>query len=365
MFDHHLEVLLERVSAAQLPCQGDLESLLGVADDRQIARIFAFADSVRKQYMGDGVLLRGLIEFSNHCRNSCAYCGLNKSNKSLQRYRLTDDEILASAALIASQRIKTIVIQSGEDEELDVQKFAETIRRIKTRYDMAITLSLGERSTDEYRLWREAGADRYLLKIETSDKALYESLHPEMSFETRLRCLDDLRMLGYQVGSGCLVGLKGQTIASLAADIIFFARRQLEMIGIGPFIPHVKTELASQPTGNVQLTLKVIALTRIVVKDAHIPGTTALGSIGPGDGRVDALRAGANVLMPNFTPLPYRQLYDIYPGKRCITEAPGACAFCMDAMVASIGRTIDHSRGDSPRFVRTPSLDAANIVRND
>jgi biotin synthase len=364
MTDSQLDILLETVSDAETPSQADLEVLLSISDDRRVARIFAFADEVRKRHMGDGVLLRGLVEFSNHCRNTCAYCGLNRNNKRLQRYRLTSDELLESAALIAAQRIKTIVLQSGEDDELDAGWLATMVSEMKARHDMAVTLSVGERSTEDYRLWREAGADRYLLKIETSDKKLYDSLHSEMSFENRIRCLDDLRMLGYQVGSGCLVGLKKQTIASLAGDILFFHENQFEMIGIGAFIPHGMTELHDQPVGDVQLALKVVALTRIVVKDAHIPATTALGSIGPSDGRIDALRAGANVLMPNFTPLPYRQLYDIYPSKRCVTEAPGSCGSCMDAMAMAIGRTIDYSRGDSLRKVRTQAASDTGLIRN-
>jgi biotin synthase len=362
MTDSHLDILLERVSASDSPSQADLENLLAVEDAGQVARIFAFADLVRREYMGEGILLRGLVEFSNHCRNTCAYCGLNKNNTRLERYRLTMAELLESAAQIASQRIKTIVLQSGEDDGADAEWLAEAVRTIKSRDNMAVTLCVGERTADEYRLWRDAGADRYLLKIETSDADLYRRLHPGMSFENRVRCLDDLRALGYQVGCGCLVGLKGQTIASLAGDIRFFKARNFEMIGIGAFIPHGMTELHDQPVGNVELTLKVLALTRIVVKDAHLPATTALGSIGEGDGRVAALQAGANVLMPNFTPLPYRRLYDIYPGKRCVTEAPGSCGSCMDMMAGAIGRTVDFSRGDSPRM--GPASDGKGVVRN-
>jgi biotin synthase len=352
-----LTKLLENIYASNMPLPVDLEMLLAVEDERQVAEIFRFADAVRKQYMGDGVLLRGLVEFSNYCRGTCAYCGLNRNNSTLQRYRLGTDELLESAAYIASQRIKTIVLQSGEDDDLDPKWLADAVATIKSRHDIAVTLCVGERSTEEYKLWREAGADRYLLKIETSDARLYASLHRGMSFDNRLRCLDDLRELGYQVGSGSLVGLKGQTIPNLAADILFFKQRNFEMIGIGAFIPHGMTELRDQPVGNVQLTLKVIALTRIVTKNAHMPATTALGSIGQGDGRLAALQAGANVLMPNFTPLPYRQLYDIYPGKRCVAEAPGSCGSCMDVMAQAIGRTIDYSRGDSLRKAQTKTPD--------
>jgi biotin synthase len=289
----------------------------------------------------------GIVEFSNRCRNTCYYCGLNRKNIKLKRYRLSTEELLKSIDLIASCNVKTVVLQSGEEDDLDAAWLAGVIREIKSKYDMAITLSVGERDRKEYQLWKEAGADRYLLKIETSDKALYESLHPEMSFDNRLRCLNDLRELGYQVGSGIIVGLRGQMIETLANDILFFQKNDFDMIGIGPFIPHVETELACEKAGDVLLTLKMVALTRIVTRNAHIPATTALGSIEKKDLRLEALKASANVLMPNFTPQPYRKYYEIYPGKRCVEEKAGLCAFCMDAMVSSIGRYIDYSKGES------------------
>jgi len=352
MTDADLDILLQQVYEDDQPTVEDLAALLAVEDEEQMQAIFTFADDVRRQHMGDGILLRGLVEFSSHCRNTCAYCGLNRNNTHVQRYRLSSDELLGCAALIASHGIKTIVLQSGEDNGLDANWLAEMITEVKARHDMAVTLCVGERSTEEYALWRQAGADRYLLKIETSDEELYGSLHPGMSFWNRLRCLDDLRMLGYQVGSGCLVGLKGQTLASLARDIVFFAERRLDMTGIGVFIPHAMTAMHDQPHGNVALTLKVVALTRIAVKDAHMPATTALGSISLEDARIAALQAGANVLMPNYTPLPYRRLYDIYPGKRCLAETCG-CDSYSDSMMKTIGRAIDYSRGDSLRMPRT------------
>jgi biotin synthase len=212
---------------------------------------------------------------------------------------------------------------------------------------MAVTLSAGERTTEDYALWRSAGADRYLLKIETTNRRLYSELHPQMSFDNRLRCSSDLTALGYQNGSGSIIGLPGQTVADIAGDIVFFAQEQFDMIGIGPFIPHSGTDLRDCPAGDINVVLKAIAAARIVTKDAHIPATTAVGSINGGDYRKAALAAGANVLMPNFTPLPYRQLYEIYPGKRCVTETTGTCVSCVDMMARAIGRTIDRSRGDS------------------
>ena len=196
-------------------------------------------------------------------------------------------------------------------------------------------------------MWKEAGADRYLLKIETSDPDLYTQLHPGMSFENRRRCLQDLRDLGYQTGSGNLVGLKGQTVTYLARDIQFFKGGNFDMISVGPFIPHPQTPLAREPAGGLLMTLKMTALARIVSRNAHIPATTAIGSLHGRDERPKALVAGANVVMPNFTPAPYRRDYEIYPNKRCLSEDAGLCPACLEHMVAGIGRWVDYSRGDS------------------
>jgi biotin synthase len=344
-----LQSILTRVYESPLPEAADLEYLLSLEEQTAVETLFSFADNVRRQHMGDGILLRGIVEFSSFCRNTCYYCGLNRNNAELQRYRLTQEELLKSVAAIASSNIRTVVLQSGEDDGLAPEWLAEVIREIKIRFDMAVTLSIGERPMEDYRLWRESGADRYLLKIETSDKALYETMHPNMSFENRLRCLRDLRALGYQVGSGSIVGLKRQTAAHIANDIRFFKSMGFDMIGIGPFIPHGSTEFRGDQPGSVQMTLKTVALTRIVTKTAHLPATTALGSIDVQDYRVQGLKAGANVLMPNFTPQPYRQQYEIYPGKRCVNGPVGACSCCMEGMAASIGRHIDHARGDALR----------------
>jgi biotin synthase len=346
-----IEALLEKVYSEN-PCQSeDLEYLLALEEKKDMVSLFAFADKVRKQFMRDGIILRGIIEFSNFCRNSCFYCGLNRNNKTLSRYRLSKEEILDSARQLCSCGIKTIVLQSGEDDALDAYWLAEVIKEIKSALAIAITLSVGERDKEDYRIWREAGADRYLLKIEATDQRLYESLHPGMSFRNRLKCLQELRGLEYQVGSGNIVGLKGQTIKDIAADILFFQAGEFDMLGIGPFIPHGKTELGNQKPADANLTLKTLALTRIVTKNTHLPATTALGSL-ERDFRPQGLTAGANVLMPNFTPWPYRGLYEIYPGKRCLDEAVTSCPGCMEKIAESLGRFIDYSRGDSLKINR-------------
>jgi biotin synthase len=355
-----LRTILERVYAADMPDRADLEAVLRVTTPSELDVLFDLASHVRRQFVGDGVVLRGIIEFSNVCRNSCAYCGLNKQNTRLERYRLTHDEVLAAARNVAAEGIRTIVLQSGEDDRLDADWLRRVIEEIKARFDVAVTLCVGERSRDEYQLWRQAGADRYLLKIETSDPDLYASLHPRMSFENRLRCLRDLAELGYQTGSGTLVGLKGQNIASLAGDIQFFKAGDFDMISPSPFIPHPQTPLADQPAGDLTMALKMIALTRIVSRSAHIPASTAIGSLNGRDGRPKALAAGANVLMPNFTPTPYRRQYEIYPNKRCVNERPGECRGCMEQVVASVTRRIDWSRGDSRKIQSLASLVKTN-----
>ena len=337
---------LKKIFSEPWPELKDLEFVLNCQEPAEVEEVFNFADQVRRQFMGDGILLRGLVEFSNYCRNSCFYCGLNKNNGELERYRLSKEEILSCVEKISSCGIKTVVLQSGEEDGLDPVWLKAVIEAIKAEFEVAITLSVGERTKDEYKLWKNSGADRYLLKIETSNKELYDSLHAGMSFDNRLRCLMDLRELGYQVGCGNMTGLPGQTPRMIADDILFFKEQDFDMIGIGPFIPHHQTRLASQKKGDVLLTLKALALTRIVTKNSHLPATTALGSLEE-DFRSKGLRSGANVLMPNFTPLKYKKLYQIYPGKRCISEPAGACAACMDFLARSVGRYIDYARGDS------------------
>jgi len=356
------EHVLERIYTADPPDRGDVEYVLRLDDPRQQKVLFDFANRVRQEFIGDGVLLRGIIEFSNVCRNTCAYCGLNRYNARLERYGLTEADILAAAEQICHTGIKTIVLQSGEDDNLDAEWLARIIKAMKSRFDVAITLSVGECRREVYQLWKAAGADRYLLKIETADPDLYERLHPEMSFENRIRCLEDLAELGYQTGSGDLVGLKGQTVESLANDILFFKKGNFDMLSVSPFIPHPDTPLANEAAGSLMMTLKMTALTRIVSRNAHIPATTAIGSLRDRDERPRALAAGANVLMPNFTPAPYRRQYEIYPNKRCVNENAGACPTCMAAMVAPLGRWVDHSRGDSLRA--KPQADLAGVQRN-
>ena len=341
-----LKEILKRIYIVKLPDLEELEYLLSLEDKEELNYLFSFADKVRKEHCGSGIILRGIIEFSSFCCRECFYCGLNKNNRKLKRYRMSKEELLKAVEYLAACNIKTVVLQSGEDPELDILWLKDIIEHIKLRFDLAITLSVGERSLDDYRLWRQAGTDRYLLKMETLDKNLYSSMHPGMDFDQRLDCLSTLEKLGYQVGTGNIIGLPGQSLKSIAKDIIFFKQGNFDMVGIGPFIPHGNSQFSGEKKGSAMLTLKTIALTRIITRNAHIPATTALGSLNK-DYRSDGLKCGANVLMPNFTPQPFRKLYAIYPGKRCVDEPVGACDFCMDGVAKSLGRCIDYSKAHS------------------
>ena len=309
-----------------------------LSDNSKNNEIFEKADSIRQENVGDEVHLRGLIEFSNICKRQCKYCGLRSENRTIERYRILKNEILECTQNAVKMGYKTVVLQSGEDDYYDSDKLCEIIREIK-KLDLALTLSIGEKSYDEYKAFKKEGADRYLLRIETTDKNLYQEMHPNASFENRVNCLMNLKSLGYETGTGCLVGLPNQTIESLAEDILFFKELDADMIGIGPFIPHEQTPLAQAPKGDFWLALKVMALTRINLPDINIPATTAMETLNP-NGRLIALQSGANVVMPNITSKEYRAKYEIYPGKICIGESPEQCRGCIEGKIKSIGRSI-------------------------
>lgn len=319
-------------------------------NDERNDEIFSLADETRKKYVGDEVHLRGLIEFSNICKCSCRYCGLQSTNKNIDRYRLSVDDILSCAKNASDLGYKTIVLQSGEDNFYTKDIMCKIIKEIK-KLDVALTLSIGEKSYDELKAFRQAGADRYLIRIETTDKVLYKRLHPNMSFENRLRCLKDLKKLGYEVGTGCLVGLPNQTMESLADDILFFKEINADMVGIGPFIPHPNTCLKDEKQGDFTLALKVMALTRIMLKDINIPATTAMETINP-NGRIIALQSGANVVMPNVTMSQYREKYEIYPNKICTNETPDKCSKCIQGKILSIGRQVSRGFGNRAKSTR-------------
>ena len=312
-------------------------------DDSQNEWLFSLADKIRKEYVGDEVHLRGLIEFSNICKCTCKYCGLRYENSEVERYRISTPSILSTAKKACAAGYKTIVLQSGEDRFFSQKVMCEIIEEIK-KLDVALTLSIGERSFDDYKAFKESGADRYLIRIETTDKNLYKEMHPNMSFENRVRCLKDLKTLGYEVGTGCLVGLPSQTIESLAGDILFFKEINAEMIGIGPFIAHPQTPLKNCANGDLTLSLKVMALTRIMLKNINIPATTAMETLNP-DGRLIALQSGANVIMPNVTDVNYCEKYDIYPNKAHLDDDILHSRKIVEDKLKTIGRTVAKDYG--------------------
>jgi biotin synthase len=312
-------------------------------DDSQNSWLFSYANKVRKENVGDEVHLRGLIEFSNICKRNCKYCGLRCENKFLDRYRISPEDIIKYAKKATEMGYKTIVLQSGEDEYFSRETLCQIIKEIK-KLDVALTLSVGERSFEDYKAFKDYGADRYLMRIETTDKNLYKIMHPNMNYENRVECLKNIKKLGYETGTGCLVGLNGQTADSLANDILFFKELDADMVGIGPFIAHPHTPLKDDKNGDFTLALKVMALTRLMMPNINIPATTAMETLNP-NGRIIALESGANVVMPNVTTTEYRAKYEIYPNKICINENPSMCRNCIEGKIKSIGRTIASNKG--------------------
>jgi biotin synthase len=322
------------------------------AEGQEEGILFHEADALRAQTMGDAVHLRGLIEFSNYCRKNCRYCGLRKDNRKLSRYRLAGEELIETPVRAERIGYRTVVLQSGEDLYFSGELIADIIREIKSKTELAITLSLGERDASTYAAWREAGADRYLLRIETTDPKLFSRLHPDDDIDERKRCLFVLKELGFQLGSGVMAGLPGQDAASLARDVIWLRGLGAEMIGVGPFIPHPGTPLKDEKGGTLGQALRLVAVLRLVFPHAHIPATTAMGSLDP-LGRERALQAGANVMMPNITPVDVRPLYELYPNKICLDENADRCFACVASRIISINRTIGAGPG---HVIRDPAI---------
>jgi biotin synthase len=318
-------------------------------DPRALETLWRTADRIRRECVGDAVHLRGLIELSNHCRQACVYCGINAARRGLERYRMTPGEILDTARLAHTFGYGTVVLQAGEDPGITRDGMADTVRRIKGETGLAVTLSLGERTPDALATWREAGADRYLLRFETSDTALYHRLHapgrPAPETHPRLALLAELRRLGYETGGGVMIGLPGQTVDTLARDILTFRDLDMDMVGVGPYLAHPgAAAIAPEPAADGQVPVDdrvvytVIALTRLLCPEANIPCTTAVATLDPAAGRRLGLSRGANVVMPNLTPMRYRPLYDIYPAKAGRDQTPDAMHAEVLHDLAAIGR---------------------------
>ncbi len=330
----------------------EFEQLILCEDKETIEYLASKAREVREAVYGKDVYLRGLIEFTNYCKNDCLYCGIRRSNKNADRYRLTDEQILNCCEVGYKLGFRTFVLQGGEDAYFSDEVLIPLIKEIKEKYpDCALTLSVGEREKDSYQKLFDAGADRYLLRHETADKEHYESLHPaELSFEHRMQCLWDLKEIGYQVGCGMMIGSPNQTVKHLIKDLRFLQDFKPEMVGIGPFIPHHDTPFADRETGSVDITLKLLSIIRIMLPEVLLPATTALGTA-DGLGREKGILAGANVVMPNLSPTDVRGKYLLYDNKICTGDEAAECIRCMTLRVQKVGYEVVQKRGDHIRFI--------------
>ncbi|MGM9977726.1 MAG: [FeFe] hydrogenase H-cluster radical SAM maturase HydE [Clostridium sp.] len=330
----------------------ELEFLLENLNDDSKKYLIEKSNLTRMKVYGDKVYLRGLIEFTNYCVRNCMYCGIRASNKNAERYRLTIDEILECAELGDRLGYKTYVLQGGEDPYFTDDIMVEIISKIKKRFpENAITISLGERSYESYEKMFKAGADRYLIRHETATKELYEKLHPGASFENRRRCLEDLKKIGYQIGSGFMVGLPGQKISDLVNDLLYVKELNPHMVGIGPFISHKDTPLKNEKNGTLEDTITLIAILRLLLPTALIPATTSLGTINP-LGRELGIKAGANVVMPNLSPTSVREKYSLYDGKICTGDEAAECRRCIEGRINRAGFKVEVSRGDNIEWKR-------------
>ena len=345
----------------------EILSWLRETDESRLETLWKTADETRAAHVGDEVHLRGLIEVSNRCARGCAYCGISCRAPAVERYLMSREEILSCAGLARAYGFGTVVMQAGEDPAITGPWMARVIREIREATGLAITLSLGERSDDDLRQWREAGADRYLLRFETTDRALYRRIHPDLpgNVSDRLAQLEKMRDLGFEIGTGVMVGIPGQTWETLAADIAAFRNYDMDMIGIGPYLESPGTPLAGelgrqlrgeagpgQVPNDTPTTLKALALTRLVCPDTNIPSTTALATLDPASGRANGLLRGANVIMPNLTPPRYRVLYQIYPGKAGLHETADITCARIRSQIEALGRRVGTGPGASPRYRR-------------
>lgn len=322
--------------------------------------LFIEADEIRKKHVGDQVHLRGLLEFSNICRKKCTYCGINCYNTTLPRYVMSPEEILEAAGNVVKAGFGTIVLQSGEGA-LSPGEIEDIILSIKSKFDLAVTLSAGEHPSKVYEMWKKAGADRYLLKIETGMEHLYARIHPDSPLKDRIEMLKNLKNLGYETGTGIMVGLPCQTFESIADDLLLMRELDIDMIGTGPFIPHPDTPLGKEllegkstiVPNTMEMALKVVAMTRILMPDINIPSTTAIATVHQ-EGRKSALNAGANIIMPNMTPAKYRKFYEIYPSKNpeFSNEDPEAIKEKVTNYLKSLGRQAGTGQGGRKRTVR-------------
>ena len=324
-----------------------LDFLLSTEDEEVITYLRDSAREAADKIYGKQVFIRGLIEFTNYCKNDCKYCGIRRSNSRADRYRLTEEEILSCCENGYGLGFRTFVLQGGEDMYFTDEKICHLLKSIKEKYpDCALTLSIGEKSKESYQAYFDAGADRYLIRHETADEMHYNSLHPpELSFKNRIRCLYDLKEIGYQTGCGFMVGSPGQTTESIYKDLQFIRQFLPHMAGIGPFIPQKDTPFGKEPAGSLKMTLRLLSIIRLIHPHVLLPATTALGTIHP-KGRELGILAGANVVMPNLSPVLVRKKYALYDNKICTGDEAAECRQCMEKRMEAIGYHIVTARGD-------------------
>jgi biotin synthase len=356
-----MTVSIEDILSRDHFSKDDLIALLST-NEEDSRQIFAKAAEVKKEYVGNKVYFRGLIEYSNYCSKNCLYCGIRAGNSRYARYQMPDEEVIEAAKFAYDNHFASIVMQSGERSD---RKFVTDIERLLKEIHKAtggklhVTLSLGEQTEETYRRWYDAGAHRYLLRIEVSDRELYKKLHPNdrhHDYDERLDSLKTLRKLGYQVGTGVMIGLPFQTVEHLAGDLLFFRDFDVDMVGMGPYIEHEDTPLYQHRDhllplkDRFRLSLKMVSLLRILMKDINIAATTAMQTIDP-QGREKALKVGANVIMPNLTPTKYRQDYLLYENKPCLDEEAEECVSCLEARIAMAGDVVAYNEwGDSKHY---------------
>ena len=348
----YFKEIIDRLEKEKNLSDDEFKALLETEDEEVLEYLYAAARRVREGIYGKDVYLRGLIEFTNFCKNNCKYCGIRNGNKNCERYRLTFEQIIDCCNIGYELGFRTFVLQGGEDMYYTDEKMEMIIREIKRLHpDCAITLSIGEKERESFRRFFEAGADRYLFRHETADKAHYEMLHPsDMSFEHRMQSLKDLKEIGYQVGCGMMVGSPYQTIDHMVKDLRFLQDFRPQMVGMGPFIPHHDTEFKDEKAGTVLMTLKLLAIVRLLLPDVLLPATTALGTLDP-KGREKGILAGANVVMPNLSPTDVRGKYLLYDNKICTGDEAAECIRCMTGRVETTGYKVVSSRGDHVNFV--------------
>ena len=343
--------IIDEIAACRNITLEQLHMLLETDDMQAVDYLRKRASEKAHETYGNQVFIRGLIEFTNYCKNDCLYCGIRRGNQNAVRYRLTLSQIMECCKMGYELGYRTFVLQGGEDAYFNDERMCEIIRSIKKEYpDCAVTLSLGERSEESYRVMHKAGADRYLLREETSVPEHYAMLHPkQMSLENRLHCLEILKETGYQTGCGFMVGSPGWQLEYLARELCYIKKLRPHMIGIGPFIPHKDTVFAKETGGSLDLTLNLVAMLRLMNPNAMIPATTAVGTIDP-RGREKAILSGANVVMPNLSPVSVRKNYMLYDNKLCTGDEAAECRKCLDARIRSIGYEIVTDRGDYREF---------------